>query len=595
VVSKWAQDVVDGKIISGELMRLAAERHLRDLVDGPSRGLFWSPERAAKTMGFFPAVLKVTAGAKEGEPFNLPSYTGFTVGSLFGWHRPDGRLRFRTSWVEAGKGQIKSPVAAAIGLYTMGWRGVKRAECYAIAKDRNQANVLFGDATAMANAEIPGMPGESLVSRGDILARGTGEMTWMLEHPATRSKFRALAGDEKISGPRPTFVAADEIHDWKTDGPLRTWRSAGAKMPGDFLLWMSTNTPAADQLVGTEYSEQAQALLRGEIKDDASFAIICRVDEKDDPFKDEKCWVKAMPCLGITFPVENVRIEVNSSKTSVGTMLNTKRLYFGIPVGASEYWIDVDAWQAVQDTVPLDALGGKKVVLAIDLSQKNDLTCVGAGALEEDGTLLAHLKYWKPKDRLAEAAVIDSAPYVEWEEKGLLNTTPGMGIDYDFVAMEVQKLTTVLDVVMLVFDPAHITEFRKACDRIGFATWIWTPDEEEQAEGTGLKMVIHGQGRMGMTSKKALWMPRSVQKLEDRILKGKRGGIMVDEHPITHWCAANTAVQPDPQGNRFFIKKKLRGRIDGTVVLAMLCGGLTSDLPEAGKSYLEKNELLVLS
>jgi phage terminase large subunit-like protein len=72
-------------------------------------------------LGFFPACLTVTAGAKAAEPFNLPSYTTFVVGSLFGWYRKEsGRLRFRTSWVEAGKGQIKSPVAAALGLYTMG-------------------------------------------------------------------------------------------------------------------------------------------------------------------------------------------------------------------------------------------------------------------------------------------------------------------------------------------------------------------------------------------------------------------------------------------------------------------------------------------
>ena len=62
-----AQDAVAGRILAGELVKHAAERHLRDLWDGPSRGLHWQPEKAARPLGFFPAVLSITAGAKVGE------------------------------------------------------------------------------------------------------------------------------------------------------------------------------------------------------------------------------------------------------------------------------------------------------------------------------------------------------------------------------------------------------------------------------------------------------------------------------------------------------------------------------------------------
>lgn len=591
----WAQDVVDGKIVAGDLAIRACQRHLDDLRLGPKRGLIWRPDRAAQALGFFPAVLSVTAGAMVGKPFFLPSYTTFVVGSLYGWYRADGRLRFRHAWLELGKGQIKSPLAAAIGLYTLGYRGIPRAECYAIAKDRNQANVLFGDAVAMANAPIPGsqasddVAGESLISRGDLLPRGTGDMTWMLEHPESGSKFRALAGDEKVNGPRPSLVAADEIHDWRTDGPLRTWRSAGAKMPGDFLLLMSTNTPAADQLVGTEYSEQYQRILRGEIADDAAFAFIARVDPGDDPLNDERCWPKAMPCLGLTFPIENVRIEVNSSRHSVGTRLSTERLYFGVPVGTSEYWIDLDCWEAVQGRVDERQMRGLPCWLGMDLSRKNDLTALGAiwrddaGKIGDPGKLYATVRYWKPEEGLAAAAAEDAAQYVEWAaaDPPFLITTPGRSINYDFVAAEVQKFCAEHEVEAMAFDPAHIDEFRKACDRIGFETWIWEPDEPP---GIGLKMIVHSQGRAGMYSKKALWMPRSLGQFEDTILTG---GIVIDESPVTRWCAGNAAVRPDEQGNRYFVKKSTRGRIDGMVTLAMARGAVAEEA-ETGRSVYEE-------
>lgn len=582
----WALDVVEGRIVAGELAIRACRRHLDDLEHGHKRGLIWKPDMAADALGFFPAMLTVTAGAKAGEPFYLPSYTTFVVGSLFGWHRQDGRLRFRTAWIEAGKGQIKSPLAAAIGLYTLAYRGIPRAECYAIAKDRNQANVLFGDAVAMANAEMPepAYPGESLVSRGDLLPRGTGDMTWMLEHPASGSKFRALAGDEKVNGPRPSFVAADEIHEWKTDGPLKTWRSAGAKMPGDFLLWMSTNTPAADQVVATEWSEKHQRILRGEVDDDSAFAFLARVDPGDKPLEDESCWPKSMPCLGITFPIENVRIEVNSSKHSSGTRLQTLRLYFGVPVGSSEYWIDLDAWEAVQGKVDLSRAKGKDVFLSLDLSKKNDLTALGIGWKEElhgEEVLHATVRYWKPKDNLAQKAVEDGGKYVEWAADGLINAVPGRSIDYEFVAAEVQRLVNDLNVEMMVVDPAFLTDFRQACDRIGLDTWVYVPEEQE--DGSGLKIMIHGQGRMGMQSKKALWMPRSLTQLEDAILQKR---IVIDESPVTKWCSGNAAVQPDAQNNRFFVKKFQRGRIDGLVVLAMLAGASEVSQPTV-KSFWE--------
>lgn len=585
----WAVDVVEGRVVSGELAIRACRRHLDDLTNGAERGLVWDRDKAAHALGFFPAMLKVTAGAKEGEPFRLPGYLTFVVGSLFGWRRLDGRNRFRTAWVEAGKGSVKSPMAAAIGLLIEGYSGISRAECYAIAKDRNQANVLFGDAVAMANAEMPDpdFPGESLVSRGDILPRGTGDMTWMLEHPASGSKFRALAGDEKVNGPRPSYVAADEIHEWKTDGPLKTWRSAGAKMPGDFLLWMSTNTPAADQVIATEWSEQHQKILRGEIEDDSAFAFIARVDAGDKPLEDESCWPKALPLLGITFPIENVRIEVNSAKHSVGTRLQTERLYFGIPVGSSEYWIDLDAWEAVQGKVDLGQAKGKDVFLSLDLSKKNDLTALGIGWKEQDNDgeeiLQATVRYWKPKEGLAQKAVEDHAQYVEWAAAAppLINAVSGRSIEYEFVAAEVQRLVNEFNVEMMVVDPAFLTDFRQACDRIGLETWVYIPEESEY--GSGLRIMIHGQGRMGMQSKKALWMPRSLTQLEDAILQKR---IVIDESPVTKWCSGNAAVQPDAQNNRFFVKKVQRGRIDGLVVLAMLAGASEVSAPKV-KSFWE--------
>jgi phage terminase large subunit-like protein len=565
-------------------MKMACQRHLTDIINGHKRGLFWSAQKAEDAKEFFPTVLTVTAGARAGHPFHLPSYVGFVVGCLFGWYRDSGLLRFREAWLELGKGMVKTPLSAAIGLYTMGWRNIPRSEVYAIAKDRNQANVLFSDAVNLCRAPIPNMGNNSLETTGEVLIRGTGEMSWMIEHPATHSKFRALANDERISGPKPTMVAADEIHEWPSIAQIELWKAAMVKMPTDALLMLTTNTPAADQVMATELSEFYQGLLKGTFEDDSVFALIARVDEKDNPMEDETCWKKALPLLDITYPAENVRNAVKSAKHRISTTLATKRLYFGIPVGASEYWIDLDAWEAVQGEVDADNFKGQPCTLALDLSQKNDLTAVTAVWVFE-GKRYVKVWYWRPDHNVQDASKADMAQYVEWSLGGYLNLVPGRSIEYEFVAAKIQQLCSEHKVAALAFDPAHISEFRKACDRIGFETWIWKQDEPP---GEGLKMIIHAQGRMGMHSKQMLWMPRSLQQTEDAIL---RGDVVIDANPITNWCSSNAAIEADAQNNRWLVKKRLRGRIDGVVSMAMGMGISLAGLEEAReKTY----QMLVL-
>ncbi|ACL59157.1 Terminase [Methylobacterium nodulans ORS 2060] len=586
-VTAWADEVVVGRQIAGELVRHAAERHLRDLRDGPARGLHWRPDRAAHALGFFPAVLTITAGTKAGQPFQpLPWHT-FVIGSLFGWRTDSGRMRFRTGWLETGKGQAKSPLMAAIGLYLMGYYGVARSEIYAIGQDRATANVLFKDAVAMCRAPIPGGDDEtdSLESREQVVIRGELDNAWKIEHPATGSKFQSLANGESISGPRPTAVLADEIHEFKQNGPIETWKRAIAKMPGDAIMLLGTNTPASTQIVGTDYSEFYQKVATGEIRDDEAFALIARVDvaDRESVFDNEACWPKALPALGVTFPLENIRGEVNTARQLLSTALSVKRLYFGIPIGATAFWIAEEAWAAVQGTVDEEALKGRPCWLGLDLSKKNDLTALTAVWAGADGHLFAKTWYWTTREGLADRARADQAPYDQWaerpEETGLV-AVPGAVIDKTFVAAQVARLVAEHEVQFLAFDPAGMADFIAACEAIGLAVWRYRGPEEPP--GAGLKLVAHGQGKRVAFEDRQLVMPRSIEQLEDKILTGT---ITIAASPVTYACAANAQVDCDGQGNRAFDKARSRGRIDGLVTLAMATGAALFHPTERPREY----------
>lgn len=535
---------------------------------------------AGRAIGFPPAVLPITAGAHEGRPFNLLPWQLFCTGNLFGWRKSSGRMRFRSAWVETGKGQAKSPWMAATGLYMGGWYGIKRAEVYSIGQDRATANVLFKDAVAMCRANIPGAEedeDDTLVSRGEVMIRGEGDNAWKIEFPETGSKFQSLANGEAISGPRPTLVAADEIHEFKTNHSIETWKRAIAKMPGDALMLLGTNTPAATQIIGTDYSEFYQKVAKGEIEDDEAFAFVARVDKADREtvFDNENCWSKALPALGTTFPVENIRGEVNTAKVLLSTAFSVKRLYFGIPIGSTEFWIAEEAWSAVQGKVDEAKLKGCRCWLSLDLSQKNDLTALTVTWEDAYGHLYCKTFYWTTKERLKERGLADNAPYEQWvaDPKVTLTAVDGAVIDKTFIAAEVQRICAEQAVEFMAFDVAGMADFIAACEQIGFPVWKFQGAEKQN--GVGLKLVSHAQGTRVVFEDKQLTMPRSIERLEDRILAKT---ITIDASPVTYSCAANAALDTDGQKNRAFDKKRSRGRIDGMVTIAMGVGAADNEI-----------------
>lgn len=575
--TQYARDVTEGKIVAGEFVRHQCARHLRDLETGSERGLQWDVAQAERAIRFFPAVLSITEGAKEGEPFTLLPWHLFVVGSIFGWRTSAGFIRFRFVWLETGKGQAKSPLMAAVGIYLAGFYGRRRAEVYCIGQTKDTARVMFRDAVAMLRAPIPGKGGVTLETADDIgghpfVIRGTGDLAYKVEHPKTGSFILPIANGDAVSGPKPILVAGDEIHEMKTNKAIEMWRAAVTKKHGDSIMMLGTNTPSADQQVGTDYSEFCQKVVRGEIADDSVFAYIARVDAEDDPMDDESCWIKALPALGITYPVENIRQIVVTMRNQISTQLTNKRLYFGIPVGTAGFWTSEEAWKEAQGTVSEQKMAGKRVHLALDLSEKNDLTALSA--CWEGDTLNVKTYYWTREYELEERSTADQIRYREMEAEGFIEITQGRVIDYAFVAAKIIEFCGRHDVAQMAVDSAHIEKLCEKFADVNFPHFIQEGDEDS---GQGLRIVRHSQGTHVSFDGKRLCMPTSITQLEDHMLNGT---VTIDRNKVTSVCARNAIIRADPYGNRMFDKSRSRGRIDGVVTIAMAVGSATAAMKE---------------
>lgn len=98
-VTEYARQVTTGKVIACKEVRQACERHLRDLVEGPGRGLTWIPALAEWAIEFF-GYLRHSKGSFAGKRLELEPWQCFVVGSVFGWKREDGTRRFRKVYEE---------------------------------------------------------------------------------------------------------------------------------------------------------------------------------------------------------------------------------------------------------------------------------------------------------------------------------------------------------------------------------------------------------------------------------------------------------------------------------------------------------------
>ena len=285
-VKSYANAVRLGEIVAGPHVRNACRRHLKDMAEQKRRGLWWDLGAARHAIGFFEDALKL-AQKFDGLPFILHASQKFIIGSLFGWKRGEHR-RFRRAYIEMGKGNGKSPLAAGIGMYMLVADGEHGAEVYAGASQKSQAMVLFRDAVAMWR--------QSPMLAANLTPSG-GNPIWNLAYLPKASFFRPISTDEAHSGPRPSCALLDEIHEHR-DGHMIEMMERGFKSREQPLLIMITNS-GSDRLSVCWQEHQhaircaagtmdidAEATFVGDVVDDTTFSFVCGLDLNDDPLED---------------------------------------------------------------------------------------------------------------------------------------------------------------------------------------------------------------------------------------------------------------------------------------------------------------------
>jgi len=555
VVEQYMDDVLEGRIPACRYLILAVERQRNDMLTRDGVNLNFDPAAAQLAIDFIEN-LQHSKGVWAGKKLLLEPWQKFTCWCIFGWKKPDGSRRFRIAYNEVARKNGKSTFAAAIGLFLLLMDDEQGAEIYTAATKMDQAKIIHKEATRMVKA-----------SRDLRDYFGVGCHVNNIHVDQTNSLFEPLGADAKtLDGLNPSGAMIDELQAHRDSSIWDIIRSAiGSRLQP--LMFAITTAGFNMHSFCYEQRDYAVKVLEGIIDDDSLFAIIFTLDRDDngellDDWKDETCWEKANPNLGVSVSVEDMKDmckEAIESPTKKNNFLVKK---LNVWTTQTVTWINLEKWNDCNEVVDEKLLVGKECCLGIDLASTTDIAASVKLFPWDDGKYVAVARFYVPKDRVLARQRKDRVPYQKWADEGYITLTAGNVIDYATIRADLYSDIEIYQPQYIAYDRWGFEGFRQDAIADGVDEDLW---------------ISFGQGFQSMSG--------PMKALETLYLSGK---LIHNNNPVLTWMATNLAASTDPADNYKPDKKKSSEKIDGMVALIMALGVATSQPAKQESIYAER-------
>lgn len=312
--------------------------------------------------------LRHLKGEYAGNPFKLDPWQRDEIAMpLLNTLDRRGFRQYNEALIGVGRGNGKSPLAAALGLYGATadghydrdgqWQLEMGAECYAFAGSKEQANIIFGTASAMVRAS-PLLDSLCTVYRD------------VIEVPETGSIFRVRSADAGLAhGLIPHICTFDEVHVHKNPDLYEAIQSALHKRRQPLLIGLTTAGWDRETLCYRLYQ-------RGISGDDPRFFFRWWGAADGCKINDTKQWRRANPSPRIT--ISRLRDQLRSMPAS-----EFRRLHLNQWTTQEDTWIDMELWDACAGApaIPTDV----PVYIAVDAAPKKDTTAVVVVHRDQEG------------------------------------------------------------------------------------------------------------------------------------------------------------------------------------------------------------------
>jgi phage terminase large subunit-like protein len=485
--------------------------------------------RGERVIAFIERYCVAPEGKFVGKPIKLLPFQRDFILAVY-----DNPAGTRRAYLSIARKNGKTALIACILLaHLVGPEAVLNAQIVSGARSRDQAAVVFNLAWKMVQLS----PELSKIVRPIPSNKRLIGLTMNTE-------FRALAADGQTAhGLSPVLAILDEVGQVRgaQDDFIEAIETAQGAHEAPLLVAISTQAPTDADLFSIWLDDAAKS-------DDPSIVSHVYAAPSECELHDRKAWEAANPALGIFRSLEDVEKQADAADRMPSRENSFRNLTLNQRVDASNPAVSRTVWQANGGQIAED-WGQAPVYGGLDLSATQDLTALVLMA-HVDGKWNVRPTFWLPGEGLRDKSRADRVPYDVWAREGLLETTPGRAIEYEWVAVRLRHLFQTHNIAKIAFDRWGFKHLRPWLVKAGFG--------EDEIDA---KFVEFGQGFQSISP--------AFRDLEAALLEEK---VAHGNHPVLTMCAANAVVTMDPAGNRKLDKAKAAGRIDGMVALTMAFG-----------------------
>lgn len=441
-VTEYANKVVSGKVVAGELHILACKRHLDDLKRQKSDDFpyYYDPNKALEIIEY--AETLTIAEGDAPKPVKLLDSQAFDLGCTFGWFKvSNNKRRFRRRYKSMARQNGKTFENGIMGTYIAGFGGYYYGKLFTVATKKRQARLAWEEMSKFITID------PDLGEYFDVK-----DYKSTIDALETNCTIEALSREAGLEdGFRSIYASIDEIHQHK-DNKIYKALYNGTRSLDETLVSMITTRGDNLNSFCKEMDDYAIKILRGFSTAEDFFIDIYCLDPTDDIWDPEN-WVKANPFIASNpEKFEILKTDAQTAKDMGGSDLRdflTKSLNMWVQ-NTDDQFIQADKWQECGSKRTLEDMRGRSCWVGLDLSSGGDLTTYSLEFPEEyEGESGKKEKYYfyshsfMPKGRLEEHIETDLAPYDLWESKELITVTGGLGDfknDYKFIIKDLKRV-----------------------------------------------------------------------------------------------------------------------------------------------------------
>ena len=446
-VTEYAHKVASGKVVAGELHRLACERHLNDLKRQRSADFpyYYDPDKALEIIDY--AETLTIAEGTEPKPVRLLESQAFDLGVTFGWFKVSNNMRrFRRRYKSMARQNGKTFENGIMGTYIAGFGGYNYGKLFTVATKKRQARLAWEEMSKFITID------PDLNEYFKVM-----DYKSVIEALETYCTIEALSKEAGLDdGFRAIYASVDEIHQHK-DNKIYKALYNGTRSLDETLVSMITTRGDNLNSFCKEMDDYAIKVLQGLATAEDFFVDIYCLDETDDIW-DPANWVKANPFVASDKEkFETLKTDAQTAKDMGGSDLRdflTKSLNMWVQ-NTDDQFIIADKWQKCGTKRTLEDMRGRSCWVGLDLSSGGDLTSFALEfPFEENGKdkYYFYSHSFMPRGRIQEHIETDLAPYDLWEQMELITVTGGgrdFKNDYKFIIKDLERLKEEYDLKFL--------------------------------------------------------------------------------------------------------------------------------------------------